>query len=522
MRIAVFRAFLTFCAFFWFVQLYAQDYSVTSIPEELKKGANSVVRKSSVTYSLGNKQTSIHSHSAITILNYKALDLAHLMIFYSVNDKLKIHKAIIYDAWGKKIKSIKRSEMNDYSVAANTTLYSDQRVIFSQVNPASYPITVEYEYEIIHPFLYGIKYFSPYGDNYQSVQNASFILENPSGIPVKFSTANLPSNVQVNESSPGMSWRFSNLPIITEEPLSPSFVEIKPEIRVAPERIAYDKYEGKADTWENYGRFLARLNSDDKGLSAETVQRLRQLTSACSTDREKVKVLYQYMQSRTHYINIAFGIGGIQPSPVSQVDVLGYGDCKDLSTYMIALLKAVDIDACYAVVKAGKHNHHIIPELTNHQFNHAIVCVPLPNDSLWLECTSQVMPFNFLGMFTDNRYALIVKDEGSKLVKTPEYGKDENYIYSSFTLSHSNDGASTKGTIKYGGLMMDDVANVTILPRKEQLLWIDRELQIPDFVVKNLRFISGKTSETSLILDLELDLKSYFSGTGNRLFVPLN
>jgi len=505
------------------LNLKAQDFSALSIPEALKKGANSVVRESKITYAIKNgNQISIRDYTATTLLNSKALNLAHLKIFYNTTDKLKIINATIYDAQGRKVRSIKRSEMKDYSMAGDATLYSDQRVVYSQVVPISYPFTVVYEYEITYNQLYGIKTYSPYNDTYQSVEKSSLALETSSGIPLNIRTSNLPVAIDIQKTADASIWSFSNLPPLVEESFAPGFSEIRPEIKIAPELIVYKKYRGKADNWENYGSFLAQLSKEDEGLSPETIELLRQKTAAAITPREKVKIIYKYLQSRTHYISISLDIGGIQPHPVSQVDALGYGDCKDLSTYMIAMLKAVDIDACYAIIKAGKGAHYFIPELPNHQFNHVIVCVPNNEDTLWLECTSQVMPFGYLGNFTDNRYALIVKEEGSKLVKTPEYTKKDNYIHSSFTLEKNNEGLSAQGSITYGGLLMDAMVSLPFENRTDQLAWIDRRLEIADFSLVNHAFTSPEEPVANVVLELELKLKSYFNGSGERLFVPLN
>lgn len=519
------KVLIVIALFLWvnILNLSAQNFSIFSIPPTLIKGVNSVVRDSKTTYSIKNgNKVSVHEYSAITVFNSKALHLAHLKIFYNASDKLKIISAVLYDAQGKKIRSIKRSEMDDYSMAGDATLYSDQRVVFSQVVPTSYPFTVEFEYEITYNQLYGIKTYSPYSDSYQSVEKSSLILEKPGDIPLNIKTINLPTAIDIQETVESTTWSFSELSPLIDETFSPDISEIRPEIRIAPELIVYGDYRGKADTWENYGSFLAQLRSEDKGLSPETIELLRQKTADLPTTRDKIKTLYKYMQSRTHYINISMDIGGIQPHAVSKVDELGYGDCKDLSSYMIAMLDAVDVEACYAVVKSGKGAHFFIPELPNHQFNHVIVCVPNNNDTLWLECTSQVMPFGHLGGFTDNRYALIVKDTGSKLVKTPEYTKKDNYIHSSFTLEKNTEGISALGSISYGGLLLDAMVALPFQNQTDQLSWIDQKLEIADFSLLSHEFTSTEVPEANVVLELELMLKSFFNGNGNRLFVPLN
>lgn len=69
---------------------------------------------------------------------------------------------------------------------------------------------------------------------------------------------------------------------------------------------------------------------------------------------------------------------------------------------------------------------------------------------------------------------------------------------------------------------MDDLIMIPGLTRTEQLSWINHTLEIADFTLVNHRFKFNETPQINLVLDLDLELKSYFNGNGNRLFVPLN
>ena len=98
------------------------------------------------------------------------------------------------------------------------------------------------------------------------------------------------------------------------------------------------------------------------------------------------------------------------------------------------LLKVADINSYYTLVLAGETrqlNHDFV---ANH-FNHAILCVPMIKDTIWLDCTSQTLPFNFLGDFTDDRPALLITPEGGKLVRTPAFIKNENVFKRTGTVS---------------------------------------------------------------------------------------
>jgi hypothetical protein len=46
----------------------------------------------------------------------------------------------------------------------------------------------------------------------------------------------------------------------------------------------------------------------------------------------KAKLIYDYVQQKSRYVSIQVGIGG-KPMDASDVDRLGYGDCKGLTNY---------------------------------------------------------------------------------------------------------------------------------------------------------------------------------------------
>ncbi|MCK7533460.1 MAG: hypothetical protein MZV63_21720 [Marinilabiliales bacterium] len=68
----------------------------------------------------------------------------------------------------------------------------------------------------------------------------------------------------------------------------------------------------------------------------------------------------------------------------------------------------------------------VYKDFVDNQFNHAILCIPLQRDTVWLDCTSQTLPFNYLGDFTDDRYALLITPDGGKMVRTPAFTRKEN------------------------------------------------------------------------------------------------
>src|SRR5690606_888532 len=119
-------------------------------------------------------------------------------------------------------------------------------------------------------------------------------------------------------------------------------------------------------------------------LPAHIAQQVKALTSGITDVKEKITVLYNYLQKNTRYISIQLGIGGWQPFDDSYVAKNGYGDCKALTNYMQSLLTSANIPSFYTLVYAGASGtakNRFVPDLPSQQFNHVVICVPTGKDS---------------------------------------------------------------------------------------------------------------------------------------------
>lgn len=505
------------------VTIIAQNFATSLIPEDLLKGSNSVIRESRTKITIDSKnRVTWNNYFAVTILNKKAEDMSQMLFYYVKSDNVSVKRITVYDANGKKIKSVKDSDIIDRSEGGNAALYSDHRLKAYRHVPSSYPYTFEYEYEIQKQELYGLEYFRPYIMENQSIQYSSLELVNPQDIPVHISLTGNVEELETIKTSTGNKWEFRNLPALIIEPYSTITDETLPGIFLSPQYLSYSGYKGMADTWQNYGNWLSGLLQGRSSLPSASVEKYRKMTSSVANEREKIRILYKYLQSNTHYINISIGIGGLQPHPAADVESLGYGDCKDLSNYMVAMLDAVGIKAYNAVVLAGNKKYHFIPDHPGHQTNHVIVCVPQKNDTIWLECTNQVNPFGSLGDNTDNRYALLVDGTASKLVRTKEYRQEDNHLSSNLQITPSSQDATVSGTIRYKGIFVSAGAHYAKQPIHDQQTWINHSLEFTNFTLNSHNIKVYDSGEPKVELQLDAEIRSFFAGNNDRLFVSLN
>ncbi len=252
--------------------------------------------------------------------------------------------------------------------------------------------------------------------------------------------------------------------------------------------------------------------------------KVKELTRGLTTTEQKAKAIYEYVQSKTRYVGIQLGIGGWQPFPASVVEETGYGDCKALSNYTVALLKEAGIKGYYTIIHAGEQATSIENNFPSNQFNHIVVSIPNGKDTLWLECTSQTNPFGYQGKFTEDRWALMITEEGGKLVRTINYTPEQNLQSrtAEVTLDASGNAKANIKTTAKGIQYEENGLDETFSSSDKQKKWIEQNTQIPNFNINSFLVVEKRDKVPSAVINLNLTLSRYASVSGKRLFVTPN
>ncbi len=449
------------CLFFavYITKAQESNYSYQSIPNNLLENANAVVRDNSIEITIEDfDKMIVQKREVVTVLNKLGNVDARLVEGYDEDTKIDDLSVKIFDANGKEIKKYKKRDFTDVSAVDGGTLYSDSRVKYIDYTPISYPYTVVFESEYKTSTTGFIPWWQPINGYYVSVEKSSYKINNPKKIAWRIKKTNFKNfNVKELESDSELLFTIENQPGYKQENSTVHYREILPKALIALNNFSLKGVAGSYKNWQEFGLWMhSKLLNGRDVLDAGTVSTIKNLVKDIEDPLEKAKLVYQYMQNKTRYISVQVGIGGWEPIAAKEVDRVGYGDCKGLTNYTKALLNVAGVTSYYTVVYADE-KRDIDKDFSSIQGNHVILNIPTKDKDVWLECTSQDMPFGFLGDFTHDRNVLVVTPKGGVIKRTASYKDEKNLQVTSADIQLNKDG-SLKATLNIvsKGLQYDD------------------------------------------------------------------
>jgi len=173
-----------------------------------------------------------------------------------------------------------------------------------------------------------------------------------------------PAEVKDEVVAGGVAYTIANPTAMRLEPMQSNFDRFIPTFAMGPNNGAWK---------EIVTNYLARIKSKLPG--DERTHALA--ASACkglTNDLAKIRALTRVAQTKVRYVAIEFGTRGqIPASPAETLDN-GFGDCKDGSVLLKALLEDAGIPAKLALLNPHRRIFKEMPSMD--QFTHAIVYVP--------------------------------------------------------------------------------------------------------------------------------------------------
>ncbi len=510
--------------------LFAQkaDWNVAKIPAEIRERADAVVRLQETIFEIKDKgNATTKTRYVCTIFNKDGDSEAQCEVHFNKLEKIKSLDGKLYDAEGKLVSKLKKSDITETGATDGLQFISDNFVRIAKFSYGNYPYTVEFEYETSSKNLMFYPRFMPQENPKFGVEQSSLLIISQKNLKVRHKEYNTSISCQKGqkEGKDTYFWSVKNVPVAQEDSYSLPWYKKMPFVKTAPSEFEVEGYEGNFQTWDDFGKFTIALCKGRDIIPKATQEQVKKLVENEPTKFLKAKKVYEFMQSRTRYMFIGLGIGGWQPMTAETVDTKGYGDCKALTNYTKALLKIAGIESHYTLVNAGTENRHVLVDesFVSRSSNHAFLCVPMEKDTVWVECTSQNAPFGYIGDFTDDRNVFVVTENGGKVVHTKKYTAQDNTQYSQANIKvfETGEGEITINT-KYKNIACEGLIHITEKSPETQKKWINETIPLADFEIMDFNIDYKKALAPEITQKTKLKVRNIFPRTGKRLFITPN
>lgn len=458
--------------------------------------------------------------TATVYKNYDNLVLPYIAETYDMHKKITSMELEVSTISGKTIKKVKRKHFTDQAITGSD-LYNDDRMLFYDLSGIQTPFkfTLSVEFELSQ--LMALSTWKPLKTELVYLEKGLLRITCKGGMKLKYKGQHTPDPIITNNGNI-YSWTIQDvgaIPILSE--YDSPFYEVVPMVHWVPLHFEFGGEDGKFDTWNNFGSWIYRIGKQTGKLPQEIMNGLDTLANSQLTTGDKVRKIYQFLQQRSRYVSIQLGIGGWKPELASNVHYNQYGDCKALSNYTKALLDGAGVSSYYTLIHAGtKKKKYVKSDFPSQLFNHAVLLVPVDNDTILLECTSQSTPPGFKSNFTDDRWALAISENGGRLIRTPSYKGYENVQKDSLVIRLHQDGkaeimeyTTTRGAMS--GIYF--LQNMSDSRRTE---WLNGSVNFGQFDINNFKVELKELSNWNYSVELEADIISYnfFNSSGNRIF----
>jgi hypothetical protein len=291
-------------------------------------------------------------------------------------------------------------------------------------------------------------------------------------------------------------------------------------------------------SWKGVGLWYEALAHDRELPNAEIAAKAAELTAGKTDFYDKAEAIGEFVQQQIRYFVIERGIGGWQPHAASDIFHNRYGDCKDKSTLLAAMLASVGLHS--DVVLVDTRRGYIDPQAPSIYGNHAIAAIEIPKGYespklrsvvtaksgkryLIFDPTWEKTAFGQLENNLQGSYGTLVEGAASEEILLPVLNPELNTVRRTASFQLHPDGL-LKGAVvekRFGDLSDDPRYLYSHEDEKKQKEYMNSELghDFLSFEVSNVKVENAAALNKDLTTSFELTAPRYGRTAGSLLMV---
>ena len=401
-----------------------------------------------------------HHRHVVKILRVKGRQDGVARVSFDADEKILSMHVWSVGVDGR-VYTMKEKEMTDVGFPGSGNLYEDRKMKVAEPPGLDPGAIVAWEYDQrIAPYMHEATWFF---QGRIPRLNQSFTLELAPGFHYRSVWAHHTSADAIDLEHDRTRWVLPSTPAIDLErvPLAPAMQSLLGRMTV--HFAAGGQNAAPLGSWQEVGTFYDQLARDRMASTPEIAAKAATLTAGKSDFFDKTEAVAEFVQKDIRYFVIEKGIGGRQPHPAADILRNGYGDCKDKSTLLSAMLSSVGIHSLLVLVDSERG--FVDPGVPSVLGDHAIAAVEIPADYnspkmhsvvttksgkryLIVDPTSEKTAFGQVEHNLQGGYALLVEPNTSELVQIPLLDPSLNTIRRTGTLELAPDGTLTGAVVE--------------------------------------------------------------------------
>lgn len=379
------------------------------------------------------------SHYVIKVLNDRGKEkFAEVVLTYdSTYEKLDLEYARTIKPDGTVV-TVGDKNIRDVSLYLNFPLYSNARARIISMPEVVPGCVIEYKARLVRSELANKKDFDTVywlqSDEPIVLQRCAVSIPKDRNLRYKivnaeYNTFGFDMNPRVREEGDRriFTLEFSNVPQMIPEPLMPPVPRANPY-------VLFSTFE----SWEDIFAWWRSLYQDKIAPDAEIRAKAEALTRDKKTAQEKIRAVYNFCAQHIRYVAVEYGDAGYEPHKAEEIFKNKYGDCKDKTVLLIAMLGAVGIEAYPVLISTGD-SYEVERDLPALLFNHAIAAVETGGQLVFMDPTGETVSFLDLPPGDEDRTVLVFRVDSHSLLKTPLFGPEHNRTKTSMTIRFNPD-----------------------------------------------------------------------------------
>lgn len=224
---------------------------------------------------------------------------------------------------------------------------------------------------------------------------------------------------------------------VDELPREPDYADAPDNAYYAPHVIFY------IDSYQDGGKTVSFLSSLDdlyrlgwtyiRDINKTVSPELRAITDSLVKDlpepRQRAQAIYRWVQQHIKYVAFEEGMEGFVPREANLVCTRRYGDCKDMSSILMSMLRTAGLPAYFAWIGTRSLPYDYTTIHLPICDNHMIAAVQLDTGFVFLDGTDSYCEFGAVSSHIQGKEALVgISEKEYRLLRVPETPGEQNVL----------------------------------------------------------------------------------------------